>query len=289
MRFPPESLKEWVSWFIYPRFPRKVLTVYDRAGEFDAECFDEEIEIVTRTKTMSIVKCTRHSEDNPLWRSWAVLGEDPFQYADLSTPSEMFGVYTTKWTVGMILMGFFLFLFTLFLGFIEHAWWLTLMLVVYIVVNIKRFSTPSIQHLTLHEVGLVGDLPFLVPGPQPQSKLSMSQLLKVLQRPEMIVGDETVRELTKEIEALKWAYKRLFGLVAGMIERESDKVYDVDVVHKIREVLSPLIIEEVRENYRRLLSRRTRMMLILVFVALIVGLVLGFLARNTLSVGVAPP
>lgn len=290
MRFPPESLKEWVSWFIYPRFPRKVLTVYDRTGELDAECFDEEIEIVARTKTMSIVKCTRYNgdgeEDERTWRSWATLGGDPFQYSEMYTPSELFGVYTTRWTMGMGVLVYTLFLFSLFLGFVDQVWWLMLVLLVYILANVQRFGTPSIQHLTLHVAGSVGGLPFAAPGPVPQSVLSLSQLLQVLHQPDMIAGDETVRDLVKEIESLKEVNRRLYGLIIR-IERESDKMYDV--AHKIAEELSHSIIEEVREAYERLLSRRTKMMLIIAFATLLLGLILGFLAGNTLSVGVAPP
>ncbi|MEM4847450.1 MAG: hypothetical protein QW794_06805 [Thermosphaera sp.] len=286
MRFPPESLKEWVSWFIYPRFPRKVLTVYDRTGELDAECFDEEIETVVRTKNLTVIRCTRYNEDEQEWRTWGTLGGDPFQYSELYTPSEIFGIYTTRWTVGMGLVVYTLFLFSLFLGFVDQVWWLMLVLLVYIIANTQRFGTPSIRHLSLHVVGSLGGLPFLVPGPTPQSSLSMSQLMRVLHQPEMVVNDDTVRDLVKEIESLKEVNRRLYGLIIR-IERESDKMYDV--AHKIAEELSHSIIEEVRESYEKLLTRRTKVMTLLMFAMLLLGLILGFLAGTTTAVEVAPP
>ncbi|MEM4429612.1 MAG: hypothetical protein QXM08_00430 [Thermofilaceae archaeon] len=286
MRFPPVTFREWIEWFIYPRFPRRVLSVYDRTGVVDSACFDEEIETVVRTKNLTVIRCVRHGEDEQEWRTWATLGGDPFQYSELYTPSELFGVYTSRWSMWMGLVVYTLFLLSLFLGFTEQIWWLVLVLLIYIAGNVQRFGTPSIRCLSLHVVGSIGGLPFTVPGPVPQSVLSLSQLLQILHQPEMVVNDDTVRELVKEIESLKEVNKRLYGLIIR-IERESDKLYDV--AHKIGEELSHSIIEEVRESYEKLLTRRTKMMLIIAFAMLLLGLILGFLAGTTTAVEVVPP
>ncbi|MEM4618958.1 MAG: hypothetical protein QW607_01960 [Desulfurococcaceae archaeon] len=287
MRFPPQSIKEWIKWMIYPRFPRKVLFVYSREGSLDGECYDEEIDVLVRTRNLTVVRCTHYGDGEEAWRSWGTIGGDPFQFSENISPSEIFGVYTTRWSMGYFMVMYTMLMFGLIdVSILTNMWWILIVLFVYMITNIQRFNTPSIRYLVTHVIGNVGGLPLIMPGPTPQSVLSMSQLMKTLKQPELAIQDETISELVKEIEGLKEVNKRLYGLIIR-IEKESDRIYDV--VHKLGEELSHSVVEEIREGYERLLTRRTKIMVLLMIVTLILGLMIGFLLGNVTSVGVVSP
>ncbi|MEM4619993.1 MAG: hypothetical protein QW607_07240 [Desulfurococcaceae archaeon] len=287
MRFPPQNIKEWIKWMLYPRFPRKVLFVYTREGDLDSECYDDEIDVLVRSKNLTVVRCVHVEDGEETWRSWGTFGGDPFQFSENISPSEIFGIYTTRWSMGYFMVMYTLIMFGLIdVSILANLWWALIVMFVYMITNIQRFNTPSIRYLVTHIVGSVGGLPLVVPGPIPQSVLSMSQLLKTLRQPDLLNQDETVRELVKEIEGLKEVNKRLYGLIIR-IEKESDRIYDV--VHKLGEELSHSVVEEIRESYEKLLTRRTKLMILLMFVTLILGLMIGFLVGSVTSVGVVSP
>ena len=283
--FPPQTLKDKVRWLLFPWFPRRYLVLYDKDGEI-YEFIDDEIRYVVKTQNITVMKCRY----NGVSRTAAVLGEDPFVHAQVMSPSELFGRYTMQWTMYFGFIIYSAFMLGVFTNLVMYSWFifvLLLMMVYFLAVNRMRFHTPSIQYIALHEYGSIEGYPLYVPGPQPQSRLTFSQVSRFTGRLfDPRIKDKVLKELLKETEVAREIIKRLYGVIVR-IERQSDRIYDS--TYRLASLLGADIIEEFKERLEKEYRRKSRFWMLIALIALVLGLAIGYVAGSTVGVEVSTP
>lgn len=284
MVFPPETLKDKIKWYLFPWFPRRYLVLYEKNGNI-YEFIDDEIENIVRSKYITMIKCRYGNVSKTV----VVPGEDPFVYATLLTPGEMFGRFTMNWTTT-----WFFILYTVFMAmammniFNEYMVMALISLAVYVTsISKVRFHTPSIQYISLHEYGIVSGYPTYVPGPIPGSKLSLSQVMRFtgkLYDPDY--KDKMLKDLLKEAEVAREIIKRLYGVIVR-IERQSDKIYDS--TYRLAQLMASDVLEEIQEKTEKYITRQKRFWMGIALLSLLMGLIIGYMAGSSIGVGVVAP
>jgi len=289
MKIPPETLKEKIKWWLVPYFPRKILTIYDKNGEV-YECMEDEIEYTIRTEHITIIKCKYEEPGGEVrYKHVAVLGQDPFVFAEQFSPSELFGRETLRWTMYWAFLLYSVFVFLMMFNIVnEYIFFMMLTLGVYIMsVNRFRFNSPSIRSISLHEFGSIEGYQLYVPGPQPQSSLTFSQVMRFVGRLyDPKIKDRAMEELMKEVDTLREIIKRLYGVIIR-VERQSDRIYDA--VHSIATVLAYDVVREIEERSEKEIARAKKFYIILMIVLFFLGLAIGYVAGGSISISTSPP
>jgi len=289
MKIPPETLKEKIRWWLAPWFPRKILTIYDKNGEV-YECMEDEIEYVVRTENITIIKCKYEEVEGEIrYKHAAVMGQDPFVYAELFRPSELFGRETLKWTMYWAFLLYSVFVFLMMFNIVnEYVFFLMLTLGVYIMsVNRFRFNSPSIRSISLHEFGSIEGYQLYVPGPQPQSSLTFSQVMRFVGRLyDPKIKDKAMEELMKEVDTLREVVKRLYGVIIR-IERQSDRIYDAS--YRLARLMAHDVLQEIEERAEKVIARTKRFYIILMIALFFVGLAIGYIAGGSVGISISPP
>ena len=261
--------------------------LYDKDGTVH-EYIDDEIRYIVKSSNITVMKGTWESGNET--KTLAVLGEDPFVHAQVLSPSELFGRYTMQWTMYYGFIMYTLFMFAVLFNFIVYTSFLFAMLtmaIYFLAVTKMRFQVPSIQYVSLHEYGSIEGYPLYVPGPQPQSALTFSQVSRLIGRmydPQL--KDKLLQELLKEVEVGKEVIKRLYGVLIR-VERQSDRIYDT--TYRLASLMSADVIEELRDKVEREARRKTRFWMFISLISLIVGLAIGFIVGSGVGVGVVTP
>jgi len=281
MPFPPESLKDKLIWWILPWFPRRYLVLYDKNGE-TYEFVDDEISYMSRSENITLIKC----KYDGVSKSVAVMGPDPFVYASLYAPSELFGRYTIRWSVGFGFLLYSVFLISAMLNLFNEylIMGMFMMLIYFLSVSRFRFNTPSVQYVCLHEFGSAEGYQLYVPGPAPQSSLAFSQVMRLTGRLyDPSIKDRALNELMKEIEVHREIVKRLYGLIVR-IERQSDKIYDS--TYRLARLMASDILDEIREEAEKKILRSRRFWMLIAIIALLIGLAVGYILGQSLGISV---
>ncbi len=284
MVFPPETLREKLKWYLFPWFPRRYLVLYDKTGDV-YEFIDDEIENIVRSKHITMIKCRYGT----ISKTAIVPGEDPFVYATLLTPGEMFGRFTINWSTTWLFILYTVFMIMAMMNiFNEYMIMALISLTIYVMsISKVKFHTPSIQYISLHEYGIVSGYPAYVPGPVPESKLSFSQVMRFTGKlHDPSYKDKMLKDLLKEAEVAKEIIKRLYGVIVR-IERQSDKIYDS--TYRLAQLMTSDVLEEIQSKAERIIARQKRFWTGIAIVALIIGLIIGYMAGSSVGVGVAAP
>jgi len=289
MKISPETLKDKIKWWLVPSFPRKILTIYDKNGEV-YECMEDEIEYTIRTEHITIIKCKYEEAGGEVrYKHAAVMGQDPFIYAELFRPSELFGRETLKWTMYWAFLLYSVFVFLMMFNIVnEYIFFMMLTLGVYIMsVNRFRFNSPSIRSISLHEFGSIEGYQLYVPGPQPQSSLTFSQVMRFVGRLyDPKVKDKAMEELMKEVDTLREVVKRLYGVIIR-IERQSDRIYDAS--YRLARLMAHDVLQEIEERAEKEISRAKKFYIILAGVGALVGFFIGYIIGQNVTISITPP
>jgi len=283
----PKTLKEWVLWYIVPRFPREVLTLVDKSGKI-WEYVDEEIEVIVKGKSMSIVRL--HGSKSI--KTVAVAAGDPLSYAALHSPWQLFGHLAMKWLTFVYTI-FYYMIFTPLILFSEvfaNPGMIALAtgIIVYIVSTYFRFRQPSILHIILHEYGEWGGLPLYVPGPHPQSRLGFIEVMKYvgyMQSPRY--RDEVIEELNKKVEVIEDENLRLREVIYELSQRMGE-LYE-KAVADVSLTAPSEVIERIRANVLREVQAKIKFYWIIILVGLPLAFALGYvLAGGGVAISAAP-
>jgi len=289
VKIPPESLKEKLKWWLAPYFPRKILTIYDKNGEV-YECMEDEIEYVVRTEHITVIKCKyEESEGEIRYKHAAVMGQDPFVYAEQFSPSELFGKETVRWSMYWFMALYTVFIFLMMFQMVnEYIFFVFAILGVYIMsVRKFKFESPSIRVVSLHEFGSIEGYQLYVPGPRPQSSLTFSQVMRFVGRLyDPKIKDKAMEELMKEVDTLREVVKRLYGVIIR-IERQSDRIYDA--VHSIATILAHDVVREIEERAEKVIARTKRFYVILMIALFFAGLAIGYIIGGSVGISISPP
>jgi len=268
-------------WWIFPWFPSKYLILYDRNGN-EYEFFDNEIEYLSKTENITIMKCRSESISLTI----AVLGEDPFSNSLIYSPNELFGKYTMMWNMyfGFLIYTIFL-VSTLLNVFNVYVLMILSTLITYFIsVSKFRFETPSIQFVVLHEYGSIDGYPLYIYSPYPQSTLTFHQILKMINIiGETEIKDKILSDLLKETEVSNELVKRLYSVITR-IERQSEKIYDS--TYRLANVMLHDVLHEIHEKTERTIGRIRKFWILVGIVLFIFGLVLGFTMGSSITITV---
>jgi len=288
MKIPPESTKEKIKWWLTPWFPRKILTIYDKNGEV-YECMEDEIEYVVRTEHITVIKCKYEHGGEVRYKHAAVLGQDPFVYAEQFSPSELFGKETLRWTAYWVFVLYTAFMFlTMFQMMNEYVFFMLLAAGIYVMsVRKFRFESPSIRSVSLHEFGSIEGYQLYVPAPQPQSSLTFSQVMRFVGRLyDPKIKDKGMEELMKEVDTLREVVKRLYGVIIR-IERQSDRIYDAS--YRLARLMAHDVLAEIEERAEKMIARTRRFYLLMAIAAFVVGILIGYIIGGSVTITPTPP
>jgi len=283
----PKTLREWLFWYIVPRFPKEVLSIVDKSGKV-WEYADEEIEVIAKGKSMSIVRLRGEKSIKTV----AVAAGDPLSYATLYTPWQLFGHLAMRW-ITFVYTIFYYAIFTPLILFPEifanpAMIALATALVVYIISTYFRFKQPSILYIILHEYGEWGGLPLYVPGPHPQSRLGFIEIMKYagyVQSPRY--RDEAIEELNKKVEVLYDENLRLHGVIYELSQRMG-QLYEKAVADVALTAPSE-VIEKIRANVLREVQAKIKFYWIIILVGIPLAFAMGYLlAGGGVAISAAP-